>query len=1007
MQLDYQKLQQAYQALQLENEQLKQENFALKEQLQALLPAEQTSPSVLVDIEKVPIAVPADVAEIPCEMQEDANTITRSLKLQLQPVPFQCNQHSKPQEKIELFCSLFHGREDVYAKRWYAIKSKKSGYQPVCANEWEPYLCDKRKFKCKDCPNRRLLPLDHGVIEHHLRGKDEFARDVVGIYPMLEDETCFFLAVDFDEGNYQQEVQAFRKTCEMHGIPALVERSRSGDGAHVWFLFSEKVEVPLARKLGSGLLTAAMAQSNCVKFSSYDRLFPNQDTMPSGGFGNLIALPLQGVARRNGNSVFVDEHFAPYPDQWAYLSDAKLLTRADVEQLVKVLCKHGDVGVLSQEESSEKPWEKRSKKNELAPMVYREIALQTVQSNRLYIPKQGLPTPLCNAIRRLGAFKNPEFYKAQAMRLPIYDKPRILSVVEETEEYIGLPRGAKESLEALLAHCGCQYHFVPEYNCGAPVEVEFEGALREEQKIAAQALLVHDTGVLSATTAFGKTVIAANIIATHKVNTLVLVHTQALMNQWVKSLSMFLNFSDELQQQVLQNVNENATKRRKKTVGVIGVLGGGKDSLHGVVDIAIMQSLVHEGEVKELVRNYGQIIVDECHHVSAVNFEKILNFATAKYVYGLTATPTRQDGQQAIVFLSCGAIRHKVDALSQAKQRGFDHVLIPRFTAFRKSALQDERNVTKILGVLAEDESRNTLLVADIKAAILAGRTPIILTERAAHVIILEELLHTLDAEVICLTGAASAKEKRLVAEKLSAVPAEQALVLIATGKYVGEGFDFPRLDTLFLAMPISWSGKVAQYAGRLHRDYQGKNEVQIYDYIDVHIPVLDKMYHKRLKAYASIGYSVREQAVLPSSEKVVNCIYDGKSFFEPFTEAISNAKKEVVIVSPSIHKTRLAQLVRALAPALLRDVVVTVYTKLPSGSINDEQQEKALQNIAYLKDYRIKVVEKEVLYQKFAIIDQNAIWYGNINFFSFAKEQDSVMCLESKEIAQALFDVL
>ncbi len=755
------------------------------------------------------------------------------------------NKYSSTNEKILLYRSLFCGREDVFARRWYSKTTEKSGYQPVCENEWEDGLCDKRKYKCSVCPNRKLSPITDEDIYKHLEGKDYYGRDVIGIYPMLTDETCYFLCADFDDKEYEKDVLAFCEICDELNISAHIERSRSGGGAHVWIFFATPVPAVTARRLGSLILTKEMEKRSELSFSSYDRLFPNQDTMPNGGFGNLIALPLQGQARKNDNSVFVDRSFRAYSDQWAYLSSIQKISIQSIEKIVDTFSKNDILGTLV-DDSPEKPWEAKQK-IQLTSNDFPD-KLEIVRSNMIYIPLEGLSANAQNQIKRLAAFKNPDFYKSQAMRLPIYDKPRIICTADITASYIGLPRGCESALCDILADKVKDFTIIDKTNIGENIPIEFNGKLREEQGFAVSELLKYNIGVLSATTAFGKTVIASYIASQRKTNTLILVHTQALMQQWKKSIEQFLTFD-------VTSPEQRKGRGRKKIWSPVGILGAGKDTLNGIVDVAVMQSLVDGDEVKELVRKYGMIIVDECHHVSAVNFEKILKYANAKYVYGLTATPTRQDGHHPIIFMQCGPIRYRVDAKAQADKREFEHYLIPRFTSFRN--ISDD-NITALYKKLSDDAMRNNLIVNDIVAAIKNCRTPIVLTERREHVTMLAELLKPHCDNVIEIVGTASAKSRRETLERLENIPQEESLVVVATGRYIGEGFDYPRLDTLFLSLPIAWKGKVAQYAGRLHRNYPGKAEVQVYDYIDIHVPVLERMYQKRVKSYSAIGYKTK-----------------------------------------------------------------------------------------------------------------------------------------------------
>ena len=902
------------------------------------------------------------------------------------------HKYSSPKEKIQLFRSLFRGREDVFAKRWYSVKTEKSGYSPVCANEWREGVCIKPKGSCSKCENRELVRLSDAIIYEHLSGKDGFGRDVVGLYPILPDDTCYFLVIDFDDGDWQDNISEVRCVCTDWNVPCAVERSRSGEGAHLWIFFSEPVSCGTARKLGTALLTAAMENSGKLKLDSYDRMFPNQDTLPKGGFGNLIALPLQGQARKKNNSSFVDENFVAYADQWAYLSQIQKLSLQEVEDLIHIHSRGDGLGVLHTDVDEAKPWEKRPKAV-LTAMDF-EQPIESVRANMLYIASKSLTPRVRNQMLRLAAFKNPDFYRSQAMRLPIYNKPRVVCTAEERDGYLALPRGCEQSLLDLLVEANAEYKITDKTNTGKAIDVQFNGVLRAEQQPAAEALLSNNIGVLSATTAFGKTVIAAHLIGQRKVNTLVLVHTQALLNQWKASLSEFLTINEVLP--------ELPKKRgRKKERSVIGQLGGTKNTVAGIVDIAIIQSLISGDDVKELVKDYGMVIVDECHHVSAVSFERVLKEVNAKYVYGLTATPTRQDGHQPIIYMQCGPIRYLVDAKEQAEKRTFEHYLLPRFTTYR-SAVTD-KGIATIYKDLAENEIRNDHIVKDVIKALKDGRTPIVLTERREHVLLLADKLNGYCKNIVTLFGTASAKVRRETIDKLQAIPKNEQLVIVATGKYVGEGFDYPRLDTLFLGLPIAWKGKVAQYAGRLHRNYPGKNEVQIYDYVDIHVPVLENMYQKRLKGYAAIGYKIKIDGMPQANPDL---IYDGRSFYPVFSEDVRNAKNEILIVSPFMRKSRITQILRLLSEAMLNNAKIVVVTR-PAEDFPEKDQKSVIENTQKLESCGIEVRHSAGFHQKFTVIDGQIVWYGSVNFLSFGAAEESIMRFTSHDIAGQLMDTV
>lgn len=738
------------------------------------------------------------------------------------PIP----THFTTGDKIALFRHLFRGREDVYPQRWESTKGK-SGYSPTCGNEWKPGICHKPDVKCGDCKQRQLLPVTDQVLYDHLAGQH-----TIGVYPLLRDNSCYFLAADFDGADWREDARAFIQSCRELSIPAVLEVSRSGNGAHAWIFFSEPVPAREARQLGTALISYTCDRTRQMSLSSYDRLLPNQDTLPKGGFGNLIVLPLQKQPRELGRSVFVDEHLQPYSDQWAFLASIRPLSSRDLEDAILRASggRHPLDVAFAMEEEDSKPWQRASP---VPAKIHGPLpdSLTLVLANQIFIAKAHLPQPLANRLIRLAAFQNPEFYKAQAMRLSVWNKPRIISCAENYSQHISLPRGCLDAVLDLLQENDIRTELQDERLPGEKVMIRFTGTLRKGQKIAVREILKHEVGVLCAPTAFGKTVTAAALIARRKVSTLVLVHRTELLRQWQERLAGFLEIPK----------------------ASLGIIGGGKKKPSGKIDIAVMQSLSRREDPGELLDHYGQIIVDECHHVSASSFEAILKQARAKYVLGLTATPIRRDGHQPIIFMQCGPIRHRAarPETAPAQLEVWPKVL-------PAPEVPPDSPIQAVFRILANDADRTRQIAGDALVAYREGRKVLVLTERTDQLPMLREALGDEVEHCFVLHGRLSKKQRTVVLAGLDALDEAAPRVLLATGRLIGEGFDHPPLDTLVLAMPISWKGTLQQYAGRLHREHADKQDVRIYDYAETDQPQLARMWDKRQRGYRAMGYQIK-----------------------------------------------------------------------------------------------------------------------------------------------------
>ena len=911
-------------------------------------------------------------------------------------------------EKMAIrFFSMFWGREDVYARR-----GKNGGYFPQCDNRWDAKLCPKQrgeKMFCDSCENKKWTKLDVKKIVAHLCGYKEDGSDVIGIYPLLPDGTCRFIVFDFDnhekgaeatdfanmDSEWHKEVDALRKICEMNGIQPLVERSRSGKGAHVWIFFQKAISAFIARNFGFLLLDKGAASVNLKSFHYYDRMYPSQDVASS--IGNLIALPLQGQALKNGNSAFVDKNWNAYPEQWdILLNKTQKLSGEDLEKymvmwqtdLAESRGKLSGIDVNNRP----KPWKKKCEfmKTDVVGKLY------MVLSNGVYVDTLNLMPRIQNQIRSLAAFDNPEYYKNKRLGYSNYYNFSAIYLGKDIDGYIQVPRGLRERISDECEKAGILVEISDQRETGRPIRVSFNGNLRLQQELAAEQLLRHSDGVLEAATAFGKTVVCSYLIAERKVNTLILLQSKDLLSQWVDELNKFLDIREEPPEY------ETKTGRKKKRDSAIGILHGAKNTLTGIVDVAMAGSIYSKGKFQNLKHSYGMVIVDECHHAASPTYMEVLQKINAKYVYGVSATPKRGDHLDKIIYMMMGPLRHRFSALDRAEEQGIGHYVVPRYTRVIDTA-ESRNDINKAFNLISTNKVRNEMIVNDVKQSVSQNQTPVILTRYKEHAKILYDMLKDEADQVFLLYGDNSDKENDEIRIHLKQVPRTESLILIATGQKIGEGFDFPRLDVLMLAAPVSFEGRLEQYIGRLNRDYDGKEAVYVYDYIDAHMRKFNKMYGKRLRTYKKTGFSIWTGDV--QDKQVVHAIFDSGNYTEKFEQDLIEAEKSIVVSSANIRQEKIDRLIALVKERQEDGVSVTVITTEPEKIIYGDVN-MCYELIREMQQVAINVVTQEEVEERFAVIDDELVWHGGMNLLGKEDAWDNLIRIKNHQVAAELLEI-
>ena len=925
-----------------------------------------------------------------------------------EPQAIKIKEEPITRELVQFFYSMFKGRRDVYSLRSGKPNAKtgKHGYYTQCKNFWKAGLCGKKdgmNTKCQSCPNQKYKPLTGDVIYAHLMGVKEDCSDVVGLYPVWPDGTCNYLVFDFDDHvessdsiKWQEEANALRAICADNDVSCLVERSRSGKGAHVWMFFEKAINIKKARMFGAALLDKGAESVNQQSFDTYDRMIPTQDKLPEGGLGNLVALPLQGRAVKNGNSVFVDEKWRPYHDQWSVLKNTGKLSEEFIdEKLSSWGSKYSISGSDTDNETSrqlsidETPWENCSgfKSSDTNGTV------RIVLADKVYVDKTGIKPRLQNKIRRLAAYNNPEYFRNQGMSISTFGIPRIVYCGEDTDQFIAIPRGCLNKLCENLKAAKIDYSVEDERNTGKEINVFFAGELYPVQQDAVNSFAGHDIGVLAATTGFGKTVVGSYLISERKVNTLIIVHTSEIMQNWVNDLERFLVINEDYPKYTTK------TGRVKTRKSLIGRLAGSHNSMTGIIDVAMVTSLGSGDSIKPFVKDYGMVIMDECHHGAAESIEAVLSEVNAKYVYGLTATVKREDGKDKTVLMQFGPVRFRFTAKDKIRLQGMEHILEPRFTPIIST--KEKLTSNEAYEIVVNSDIRNSIIASDIEACVKQGHTPLVLSKRKAQIDVLFEKVRDKADHVLVLTGGKKQSERKEIRERLSSIPESESLIILATGQYVGEGFNCSRLDTLFLAMPIAWDGNVEQYTGRLNRSYEGKSKVTVIDYVDHHIEMFANMYNKRLRTYKRIGYELSQDAEVKPDDRY---FYDYETYSEVFKSDIFNTKAEVVISSPYVSTPGSERLLRLYAGIVNKKATISLIT-YPSSKYSDDIKNRIESIHNKLKMAGIKLLFVDYIPSRYAVIDKEILWYGSMNLVSNIKEDDDEMRIVSKSVAQKLIE--
>lgn len=845
-------------------------------------------------------------------------------------------------QKVAIFMDYFKPRMDVYEKRYFSNKQNKFGWAIACLNEFQNG-CNKGKIinACKNCPIKKLAPLTKEVIFDHFKGKNKNLG--IGAYPLLKDNTCYFLAMDFDEETWFEDMYSVYKIATRYKLEPVMERSGSGLGGHLWFFFSTNIKGSLVRRFGEFLLQEAMKIDSNLSFKSFDRMFPNQDYLPEGEFGNQIAFPLRYDSYKQGDTTFINEFQQAYSNPIEYLSTRKKISPEEIEK------------ILDNIENDYFFDNEQLRFNLDITQKYVE-QIKGFENRMLMIEKKDLNSLTYNTIKRIASMYNPAYFKLQRLHKPIYYKttPRILSYYEEDDTYIYVPRGLKDKLSSIFNETKIEIE--DNTTNGHSIDVSFKGNLKPEQVPVVNKMIKYDMGVLKAAPGFGKTIIGIYLISYFKVNTLVIVPTKQIQDQWLERINSFLNYP----------------KAFKKEDEFICIYNGSKKRTNKNIDIAIAASLTRLENLDKFLNGYGMIIVDECHRAPSNTFTHILRNASSKRIYGLSATLEREDGLEKVIYMFCGTKRYERSLAQMKGSYQFSQVLIPRMT--NSIILNKKAHFVDICNELVKDMARNQLIFKDILQEYKQGSKIIVLSDRKEHLSLLEEMLSKAIDHVFIMTGEQNKKTRDLTMRQIKELDFNNSYVLLATSTLLGEGFDLPELRTLFLTMPISGESRLTQYTGRIQRNDEGKDVVKVYDYVDVQIPMMQTMFHKRLKYYQNIGYGIYEQTKESSIQQV---LFENSEVKSQLIEDIENTKKEIIIFTTTLLLSKIKDYFSLLSNKYSKGI--KIYFVLSDKLKNKQLELKHISGIGA----SFQFIEHN---KHFVVFDRQIVWNLDFDIFGYNK---------------------